>query len=48
MVSAHLTVADAVDHLVVFTVEGVCQEAQALQQNTDATDQFAAGGPVIA
>lgn len=44
MVTAHLTVADAVDHLVIFTVEGVCQEAQALQQNRDGTNQFTAGG----
>lgn len=43
MVGAHLAVADAVDHLVVLTVEGVCQEAQALQQNRDVADQFTAG-----
>lgn len=31
----HLAVTDTVHHLVVFTVEGVCQEAQALQENSD-------------
>lgn len=36
----HLAVTDAVDHLVIFTVEGVCQEAQALKENTDETDLF--------
>lgn len=40
---AHLAVADAVDHLVEFTVEGVCQEAQALQHSTDVIDWFTAG-----
>lgn len=43
MATAHLAVADAVDHLVVFAVEGVCQEAQALQQNRDVTEWFTAG-----
>lgn len=33
MFKSYLAVADAVDHLVVVTVEGVCQEAQALQHN---------------
>lgn len=35
IVISHLAVTDAVDHLVIFTVEGVCQEAQALQENKD-------------
>lgn len=35
----HLAVTDTVDHLVIFTVESVCQEAQALQHNKDETDQ---------
>lgn len=46
-VTAHLAVADAVDHLVVFIVEGVCQEAQALQQHRDVTDRLTAGSQVI-
>lgn len=29
-ITFHLAVTDAVDHLVIFAVEGVCQEAQAL------------------
>lgn len=32
VVSSHLAVADAVAELIVFAVEGVCQEAQALQE----------------
>lgn len=37
----HLAVTDTVDHLVIFTVEGVCQEAQALQGNKDESDLLA-------
>lgn len=35
----YLAVTDTVDHLVIFTVESVCQEAQALQHNKDENDQ---------
>lgn len=40
-VTAHfyLAVTDTVDHLVVFTVESMRQEAQALQHNKDGSDQ---------
>lgn len=36
----HLAVTNTVDHLVVFTVEGMCHEAQALQERE--TGQFIA------
>lgn len=31
----YLAVTDAIDHLVIFTVEGVCHEAEALKESTD-------------
>lgn len=42
IVITHLAVTDAVDHLVIFTVESVCQEAQALQENKDVIGPFTA------
>lgn len=39
----HLAVTDTVDHLVIFTVEGVCEEAQALQENKYETAQSRRG-----
>lgn len=37
---SHLAVTDTVDHLVVFTVVGVCHEAQALQRNKEEGGHF--------